>query len=247
MAKNRKTALLSILLVIALLNLPACASGVSQQEYDGVRNQLSEMKDQLELVQAELAEYETAQARYETMRAGYEELNRQYDTVKREYLAVQARYEDLSKQHNTIKSEYEMVQTRYEELRKQYDAIEAAAAFDERDVEQAVFSLVNQKRRDKGLDEQIWGDNLYSQALANSRDMAANKRMEYSSSTGWQEVDWVTGYDTADKMADALLTIWGNRLSYEQNILNSVPAYGAVGVCKSGDIFYITYLASHFR
>ena len=241
MAKNRKIAFLVILLVMALLSLPACTSGVSQQEYDGVSNQLSEMKDQLESMQAKLAEYETAQAKYE-------ELSRQYESLKREYLAVQARYEDLTKQHNTLKSEYAMVQTRYEELSKQYDAITAVtAAFNERDVEQAVFNLVNQKRRNNGLDELIWGDNLYLRALANSRDMAANKSLEYVSFSGWQEVDWVTGYDTADKMADALLTIWENRLTYEQNILNSVPAYGAVGVSKSGDIFYITYLASHFR
>ena len=258
----RKITILSMLLVMALFTVPSCASEVSQQEYDRVSNELSTIQSQLASLQGKLAEaellqaqneelnkqfdtakseFEGMQARYEDLNAEHEELNEQFDTAKSEFEGMQARYEDLD-------AEYEELNEQFEELSEQYDiATGAGAQIDEEDIEQAVFKLVNQERENNGLDEIAWGDNLYKWATANSRSMATNKRLEYSEYIGWQEVFWATGYGTADRIASAALTVWENRQQYERSFLNTGAKYGAVGVYKSGEIFYITYMADYFR
>jgi len=257
----RKITMLSMLLVMALFSVPSCAPTVSQEEYDRVSNELSAIQSQLaslqdklseaELLQAQneelkrqydavKSERETIQAQYEELSTEYEELNKQIDTAKSEFETMQAEYEQLS-------TEYEELDNKYEELSKQYDIImEGTAEINEGDIEQAVFKLINQERINNGLDELEWGVYLYKSALSNSRNMATRKRLEYPE-FGWQEVFWATGYGRADRIANAALTIWKNGLKYETNFLNAVTKYGAVAVYKSGEIFYITYVADYFQ
>ena len=257
----RKITMLSMLLVIALFSVSSCAPTVSQQEYEGVSDELSAIQGQLASLQGKLAEAgllqvkyeelskqyamvkserETTQAKYEELSTEYEELNKQFDTVKSESETTQAGYEELS-------TEYEELNNKYKELSKQYDIVtEEPAEINEEDAEQAVFKLVNQERKDNGLDELIWGVNIYKSAMANNRNMATRKRFEYPE-YGWQEVFWATGYSTTDGIASAALTVWKNRLLYETNFLNKVTKYGAVAVYKSGEIFYITYVADYFQ
>jgi len=230
----RKITMLSMLVVVALLSVPSCAPTVSQQEYDRVSNELSAIQSQLESLQGKLAEAELLQVQNE-------ELNKQFDAVKSEFEIMQAKYEELS-------TEYEELNRQYEELRKQYDIIiEETAEINEEDVEQAVFKLVNQERKNNGLNELMWGVNIYKWAISNSRSMATNKRLEYSEMIGWQEVFWGTGYSTTDGIANAALTIWKNHQQYERNFLSPGANYCAVAVYKSGEIFYITYVADYFR
>jgi hypothetical protein len=117
----------------------------------------------------------------------------------------------------------------------------------EEDVEQAVFKLINQERTNNGLDELMWGDNIYKWAIANSRSMATNKRLEYIEYIGWQEIFWATGYGTPDRIAQSALTVWKNRQQYERYFLSAGAKYGAVAVYKSGEIFYITYVADYYK
>jgi len=257
----RKITTLSMLLVMVLFSVPSCAPTVSQEEYDRVSNELSAIQSQLaslqdklseaELLQAQneelkrqydavKSEREIIQAQYEELSTEYEELNKQIDTAKSEFETMQAEYEQLS-------TEYEELDNKYEELSKQYDIImEGTAEINEGDIEQAVFKLINQERINNGLDELEWGVYLYKSALSNSRNMATRKRLEYPE-FGWQEVFWATGYGRADRIANAALTIWKNGLKYETNFLNAVTKYGAVAVYKSGEIFYITYVADYFQ
>jgi len=265
----RKITMLSMLLVIAIFSVPSCAPTVSQQEYDRVSNELRAIESQLASLQGELAEAELMQAKYEELSTEYEELNKQFDDVKSESETMQVKYEELSteyeelnKQFDDVKSksetmqakyeelgtEYEELNKQFEELSKQYDlVIEGTAEINEEDIEQAVFKLVNQERNNNGLNEVMWGVNIYKWAIANSRTMATNKQLEYSEAIGWQEIFWATGYSTADEIANAALTIWKNRQEYARNFLSSGANYGAVAVHKSGEIFYITYVADYFQ
>jgi len=258
----RKITMLSMLLVMALFSVPSCAPTVSQQEYDRVSNELSAIQSQLASLEDELAETKLLQAKYE-------ELSKLYDTVKGERETMQAQYEELSTEHeelnkqlDTVKSEFETMQAKYEELgteheelnkqfeelSKQYDLImEGTVEINEQDVEQAVFKLVNQERKNNGLNELTWGDSIYKWAMANSRNMATNKQLEYTEYVGWQGVFRATGYGRADRIANAALTIWKNSRDYERNFLGKGANYGAVAVYKSGEIFYITYVADYFR
>ena len=258
----RKIVMLLILVVIALSSVPSCAPTVSQQEYDRVSNELHGLQSQLASLQGKLAEAEL-------LHSQYEELNKQYDTVKSEFETMQAKHEELTTEHeelnkqiDTVKSEFETMQAeyeelsteyeeldnKYEELSKQYDIImEGTAEINEKDVEQAVFKLVNQERENNGLNELLWGANLYKWAMSNSRSMAINKRLQYTELFSWQEVFWATGYSTLDRLANAALTIWKDGKQYERNFLSKGANYGAIAVYKSGEIFYITYIADFFE
>jgi len=250
-------------LVASVILLVACAPTVSQQEYDRMSNELSAIQSQLGSLQDELAETETLKAqneelnkqydtlksesdtlkaKYEGLGTEYEELNQQYDTLKSEYDTLKAEYEDLS-------TEYEELDTEYEELSKQYNAIieETVEIINEEDLEQAIFELINQERKDNGIDELLWGKNIYKFAMSNSRDMAIKNRLSYSDYGAYQQVFWATGYDNADSIANAALLIWKNEQRYEKTFLNTVMVYGAVGVYKSGEIFYVTYICDYFR
>jgi len=248
-------------LVASVILLVACAPTVSQQEYDRMSNELSAIQGQLTSLQDKLAEAETWKAQneelnkqydklkneYDTLKANYEgfgtedeELNEQYDALKSEYDTLKAKYEDLS-------TEYEELDTEYEELSKQYNAIVETEIINEEDVEQAIFELINQERKDNGIDELLWGKNIYKFAMSNSRDMAEKKRLSYSDYGAYQQVFWATGYDNADSIANAALLIWKNEQRYEKTFLNTVMVYGAVGVYKSGEIFYVTYICDYFR
>lgn len=259
----RKIALISIMLVITLFSLAACASGIALEEYDKVKDELSTIQSQLASLQSKLAESEIMKANLEVLlNDQYDELSQTYDTAVSEYESLQANfdslsteYEDLGKQLDVVRDEYETLQAQhgdllaeYDVLRAQYDIVtEEPAVITEEDVEQALFNLVNKDRIDNGLDEQLWGINIFKWARANSTSMATNKRIEYSDYASWQEVEWATGYDTTDEMAEAVMTMWRNTRNYERTFLNINATYGTIAVYKSDEIYYITYIASNFR
>ncbi|MFC1931786.1 CAP domain-containing protein [Chloroflexota bacterium] len=258
---KKKIIIPTVLLVMALSIVPSCAPSVSQEEYDRMSNELSAMQDQITSLQGKLAEAqllqiqnqelnkqfdavkgeaETAQAKYEELNAEYEELDKQFEAVKGEAETMQVKYEELN-------IEYEELDKQFEELTEQYNIIIEGVEINEEDVEQAIFKLINQERINNGLNELLWGEKIYKWAIENSRNMAANKRLEYSENIGWQEVFWGTGYSTIDRMANAALTTWQNKQQYERNFLSTGAQYGAVAVHKSGEIFYITYVADYFN
>ncbi|KPK24372.1 MAG: hypothetical protein AMJ70_02110 [Dehalococcoidia bacterium SG8_51_3] len=244
-------------LIVLLLGALSCAQGVSQQEYDRVSGELQAIQNQLAALQDKLAEAELLQAKNDL-------LNKQLEAAKNELEAAEAKYEGLSAEYDelnetvsvefeAIQAEYEDLSTKYAELNKQFEELSeqlgatGGAGIEERDIEQAVLKLVNQERTNRGLDELAWGENLYKWALTNSRNMAASQQLEYSEYVGWQDVYRATGYHTADEMASATLVIWKETPQYERNFLNVGADYGAVGVYKSGEIFYITFLADYFH
>jgi len=235
MTKMKKIAFLLMLLIIVLLGAPSCAPKVSQQEYDSLKNELSETKSHLTALQNKLAEAKGIEAQYEELSAKYEELKEQSDVKISEIESIEAQYEELS--------------AKYEELKEQYDAItEEPAEISEEDVEQALFELINQERKNNGLDELLWGKNLSWWAEVNSRDMAETLKYKHSEYASWQEVFWAAGYSTVDRIANGALITWrSNPYRYKLNILNTGAIYGAVGAYKSGEIFYITYIAHVFR
>ena len=254
----RKIAIL-LSLIVVLFSVPSCAQGVPQPEYDRVSGELQTIQSQLASLQDKLAEAELLQAEND-------ELNKQFDAAKSELEAMEAKYDELSAEYDNlnetvsgdfeaIQAEYEDLSAEYEELNKQFEELseqlgavtEGTAEISKEDVEQAVFNLVNQERATSGLEELTWGENLYKWASTNSRNMATNKRIEYSEYVGWQDVYRATGYSTADEIASAALVIWKETQQYERNFLNTGADYGAVGVYKSGEIFYITFMADYFN
>ncbi len=257
----KKIITLSMLLVLALFSIPSCSPEVSQQEYDRVSNELSAIQSQLASLQGKLAEAESLQGEHEELSERYDTLKAERETIQTKYEELTGQYEELNRQLGPMKSEFETMQSDYEELSHRYEELnnkyeelseqfailtKEPAEINEEDVEQAIFELINQERGDNGIDELMWGKYRYKDAITHSRYMATTKRLEYPE-FGWQEIFWATGYSTADEMANAALTVWKNRLAYERAFLNKVTYYGAVAVYKSGEVFYITYLADYFE
>ena len=234
MSKIQKIIILLVLFAITLFSVPSCAPTVPQEEYDRLNNELSEIKGQIAALQGKLAEAEKVQSQYEELSKNYEDLKKQFDTKMSEIETIESQYADLT--------------TKYEDLKEQYDIImEGGAEITEEDVEQAIFELVNEERLNNGLDELMWGKHLYNWGISNSRKMATNQQIEYSIYPSFQQIFWATGYTTAENIAKAALTIWKNSKQYDRIFLNLVTPYGAAAVHKSGEIFYITFIADFFE
>jgi len=250
-----RTGIISVLFVVIILISTSCASGVPQQEYDRVKNELSAIQGELASLQSKLTEYVSLQAQNE-------ELNNRNATLKSEFAAMQTKHEELSAEydelnikHDTMQSEYEALQANYEELSAEYEVLskqleeeEVEVEIAEEDVEQALFELINEDRVDNGLDILPWREGLHKRAKENSIYLATNKGLLYPEyDREWREVYWAAGYNSAAEIAEATYLAWQNRDKYEKYFLWTRLDFGAVGVHKSGDIFYITYIGDHIQ
>ena len=254
----RRRTILSVLLVISLFTAISCSTPISQENIDKINEELSEAQSQLQEKVAEAAKLKAAnealQNQFDDVKSENKSLQEQYDAVKSETGASQETDElkeqlDVSEgKYNSLEADYEKLNSEYQDLRASYKAITEApdTAYSEQDVEQQIFQAVNEARTNNGLDELKWGTNLYKWARANSQDMAAKQDLVYSSYGAFQELYRAVGYDTAEKFTEALMTIWENGNQYDRKFLNSGTAYGAVAVYKSGEIYYITYIADYF-
>ncbi len=249
----KRTGIIPVLLVVILLISTSCTSGISQDEYDRVKNELSTIQSELASLQSKLTESMALQAQSEVLNSKLDTLQGEYEVLQTKYEELIAEYDELSADYDNVQSEFKAMQDEYEELSAKYEELskqsetvveEEVAELIEEDIEQAVFELVNQDRRDNGLDELIWSNALHKWALTNNRNMATNTRYEYIYYAGWQDIFWAIGYDTADEIAEAALTAWRNSLIYDKNILTPITDYGTVAVYKPGEIYYITYIAS---
>jgi len=254
MSKIQTVVIPLVLLVIMLFGGSSCDPTVSQEKYDRVNNKLSEAKSQVVELQSKLDEAEEWQVQYEELNRKQEALMEQYDIKVKELETIESKlgdlttkYEDLEKQHDEVIKD---LTAKYEDLKKQYDNViqEREAEISEEEVEEALLNLINQERKNNGLNELLWGKNLYKFAEENSRDMERSQTYQYSRYAIRQEVFWAAGYSTVDRLANGALLTWRINLHrYERSVLNSEYTYGAVGAYKSGDIFYITFITDLVR
>jgi hypothetical protein len=244
----KKIGILLIALVVSLGCAGSCASGVSQQEYDEVNNELVALQNQIASLQDRLGADEM-------LKAQNEELNKQNDAMTSELELMKSKYEELNQQNKVMMDEFETVRAEYQQLNSEYRElskrcnmpVEEPAEIIEEEVEQAIFELINQDRKDNGLDELIWGVNIYKVAQSNNRDMATNQKLVSPPHGAHSEAYWATGYTETDTLAEAVFTVWKNNRDYELEFLNSNTGYGTVAVYKSGEIFYISYISDIFR
>jgi seryl-tRNA synthetase len=243
--------------------MAGCGSSISQEEYDRINDELSEARLQVAELQEKLDEAAAAEAQYEQLNTEYQELKKQYDAQSDELKAVKSDFDELNAKYEQLKgqgeagtdemqalqAEYDELSQQYAELKRQYDIIvQGEAVFSEEEIEQAIFELVNQERKNNGLDELEWGPNLYKWAKQNSREMAEKGEYMDSDWSSWQDIYIAAGHATLDGLASSALTIWKNQnYNFKQNFLNPQSPYGTVAAYKLGDAYYITYMASPFR
>lgn len=253
--------ILSIIVLFSLANCAPSASQVSQEEYDSMRIELSDSKKQLATLQDKLAEAAIVEGQYQDLNIKYEELQKQHDarideiqTIKSELDELNTEYEQLKGQGGArineiqaMQAEYDELNKEFDELKRQYDIIvQGTAVFSEEEIDQAIFELINQERKNNDVDELAWGINLYKVAKQNSREMAEKGKYLYTSAGGvWQEIFVAVRYGTIDQIANGALITWKNNdYRYRYNIINPQSLYGAVATYKLGEVYYITYVAS---
>ena len=232
MTASMKIITLSIFTIIIIFSMVNCSPSVSSEDYDSMKSELETVENQLIALQEKLAEAALIETQYQSLNNSFEELQKQYD----------ARNAEIQK----LKTDYDDLNTKYEQLKEPDDVPDMV--FNEEEIEQAIFTLINQERINNGIDALLWGKNLHGWARGNSYEMADTLRTKYSEWASWQEIFWAAGYDTTEAMSQAAILIWRtNPYRYDQNIVNTGAKYGAVGVYHSGDIYYITYMASTTR
>ncbi|MFC1965353.1 CAP domain-containing protein [Chloroflexota bacterium] len=249
---------ISMLTIIAIFSVASCSPSVSSGDYDSVTSELKNVESQLTALQEKLAEAALIEPQYQSLNISFEELQKQYDArndeiqkLKTEYDELNAKYKQLKGQNDTRNEEFKELQSQFEELQSQYDIIiRGNIVFNEEEIEQAIFTLINQERKNNGVDELEWGINLYKLCRQNSREMAEIGELKSyeGGSYIWQELFRATKYGTIDQIANATLVIWrSNDYRYRYGIINKKDIYGAVGTYNSGDIYYITYMTSIYR
>jgi len=251
-----RASIISVLLVGIILISTSCVSGVSQEEHQRVKDELNAVQGELASLQIKLTEAVATLALYEELKNRNATLESKFDAIQTKHEELSAKYDELNIKYDTLQSDYEALQSTYEELSTEYEelskqnevAIEEVEAIVQEDVEQALLELINEARVENGLDILLWKDSLHKLAKDNSIDMATYQDLRYpDSSYEWREVYWATGYNSAAEIAEATYLIWKNRDIYEKYFLWDYLEFGAVGVHKSGHIFYITYISDHSR
>jgi uncharacterized protein YkwD len=252
-----RTAVISVFFIVMILSSISCTSGVTQQEYDRVSNEMRAAQNEVASLQGKLAETESLQAENEELNNRNATLKSELDAMQTKHEKLSAEYDELNLKHDTLQSDYERLHAEYEELSAEYEELskqgedpveEEPVEIAEEDVEQALFELINTDRIDNGVDILLWRQSLHKLAKENSIDMAKYGDLRYpENGREWREVYWATGYNSADEIAEATHLVWENRDIYESDFLWYHLEFGAVAVHKSGDIFYITYIGDPIR
>jgi uncharacterized protein YkwD len=259
MKKIIRISIISVVLIIVLLNIAGCSPSISQEEYDSVKNELSNVQLQVETLQEKLSEALLIETQYDQLNAQYQELKNQYDAqigenqVKKSeyddlfasYGQLQQQYDDKNDELQGMYIEYDQLNQEFEDLKEQYDILQGNAVFSEEEIDQAIFDLINQERSDNGLEELEWGIYIYGWARQNSVAMAQTGDLKYSSWLSVQAVLITAGQATLDGLVNGVMAVWKQQThEFSPKILNASVKYGAVATYKSGDVYYITYVAS---
>jgi len=243
--------------ILVLGGLGSCGQDDLQAEYDILVAQYEEANTQLVQLEEDLAAAQLVQTQYDALVVQYDDLSDQNTTNLGEIASLEAQIAEVESELDELAEEIDIKINElaecaydYDVLKAQYDAmIGAAMAINEENIEQALFDLINQVRVANGLNELQIGINLNNWALVNSQNMVVSKQLEQytTHAVPFQRAFIATGYSSLDRIVNAAMTIWQSHIiSYEDNILAEDAAYGAVRVVKSGDIYYITFLASQF-
>jgi peptidoglycan hydrolase CwlO-like protein len=250
MKKAIQTVGLFTLSLLVFLGAFSCSSApenmVTQEEYNAVKTQLSAAEAKITELEAKQAEPTTGldeqllkdeitslKAEIESLGNDITALDEQNDALAGEKASLEARYEDLNVQ--------------YQELEETLVALSQPEVVTEELVENEILRLIDEERVKGGENKFLHSDLLYKQARRNSTNMAASGKVETISTVFYQEVFFAAGYNSVSTIAHGALLTWKLTLyRFEHNVLLSYNKYGAVGAIKSGDIYYITFLASPY-
>ena len=250
---------LSVIVVGVLImgGAASCGQGDLQEQIDILKTQLADANSQVAELQQKLFEAQALESQYDTLKDQYADLQTENEANLASIDTMGATIEQLDMQVNQLTgtnaahvAEIAELQQEYDSLKAQYDlllGLEAGISVD--NIEQALFELINQERISHGLNALQPGHNLSDWALINSQRMAVSKEFEYYDDTWvpFQRVFIAAGYSSLDSLVNGAMTTWkSHALFYQEKVLSEDAIYGAVRAVQSGDIYYITFMASNY-
>jgi outer membrane murein-binding lipoprotein Lpp len=255
--KNKIIVSIVLLGIIVLAGMVSCGQGDIQEKYDILAAQYAEANNQLAELQEKMYEAQILQTQFDELSAQYDALQNQNDASLDIIASLGAEVEELGDEIDALNADIEAKTSeladwifQYDELKAEYDALVGQGMeITEENIELALFDLINQERISNGLNALNIGHNLEAWSLINSQRMAYSKEYEYYVDywVPFQKIFIAVGYNSLDGVVNAAMKLWqSNALSYEENILNEDALYGAISAVKSGDIYYITFMASNF-
>jgi uncharacterized protein YkwD len=247
MKKFLKTiALASISLLILISSFSCAETGITQEDYDNLKTQLSE-------AEAKIASLEAKQE-VPTAESDDQLLKDEISTLEAKVVELESEITKLDEQNDTLTQDKAFLEAQYTELNTKYEELQEILAeqtqpetITTEQIENEIFRLLNEARVEAGVPEFIWGNTMYNAAKQNSRKMAETGKVTTTSLVAYVETFWAIHYETVDKIARAALLSWqANQYRFEHGALLVSNEYGAIGVYESGPIFYITFMASGY-
>lgn len=250
---------LSVIVVGLLImgGAASCGQDDLQEQIDILKTQLADANSQVAELQQKLFEAQALESQYDALEDQYANLQAENEANLASIDTMGATIEQLDMQVNQLTgtnaahvAEIAELQQEYDSLKAQYDlllGLEAGISVD--NIEQALFELINQERISHGLNTLQLGHNLSDWALINSQRMAVSKEFEYYEDNWvpFQRVFIAAGYSSLDRLVNGAMITWqSHALFYQENVLSEDALYSAVRAVQSGNLYYITFMASNY-
>jgi len=250
MKKVLKTIALLAVSLLILLGSFSCArtaeKAVTQEEYDTLKAQLSDAEAEIAELEAKQGE-PAAELSEQLLKDEISSLKAQIEELGSEITELDERNDTLTQDKASLEAQYADLNAKYEELQETLAEQTKPDTITMEQIENEIFRLLNQERIKAGLPEFIWGTNMDGAARQNSRAMAEAGKIVTSLLVLYQEVFWAVGYDSVDTIARAALVTWkANQYRFDHGALVPSNEYGAIGAYESGEIIYITFMASAY-
>lgn len=248
------------------------ATGVPQTEYQSLQSKLTAAQKSLTDAQSKVTQLQgdldaaraentklqgqlTNAAANQTDTSGLAQLQQQYQDAAAKVEALTSQLADLSATYNATKAQVDGYVARIADLQQQLDQLSTptptptALPLTADNVETALWNRINDERAAVGLAKLLPGSNLEQYAAANVNEMAQlHHTTTYTgASVGNQAANMAVGYLGVNELVDATISYWKISPAWFTSIfLSPATVYGAVGVLQSGDIFYISFMASDY-
>ena len=110
------------------------------------------------------------------------------------------------------------------------------------DIEQQVFSLINEQRKAEGLLILTWDRKLEGKAQEHSELMVITQNYEHSDENVFENLYWGINVSPA-RLAKSCFDAWIESNRHKSNILEPSIKYGAVGIAGDGTSTFVTFMA----
>lgn len=246
----------AVALMVVSISVILCAfscggEGVTQEEYDALKAELSDAEIKIAEANNEIAELEikledpAQKLKEQSLEDDIAALEAEIEKLQSEITELDEQNYLLTQDNAYLEDQYAVLNERYKDAQATLAALEQPSTITEEQVENEIFRLINEERVNAGLPELLLGKNIYQEAKNNSRKMASTGIVGSSSLIFYQDTFWAAGYDSVESIAHGALITWKlNEYRFEHGPLLPSHDYGAVGASISGEVVYITLVAA---